>query len=306
MYSKAPLLERMTHKRKDDAWREALLRAPNARCLVLADLKPVVRSNADRSKSELAWFSPQDIEALRLPTSEALFLGLDKNDEAVFAICVPEHMARLAPGGAAMLQPAVDLRSLAIQGVMGKDDITLASEARALWSWHLNARHCGHCGGTTKIKDGGWRRKCWACGQDAFPRTDPAVIMLVAHGDQCLLGKAPHFEGNLFSTLAGFVEPGEDLETAVRREVHEETGVDVGAVEYRASQPWPFPHSLMIGCEVEALSTAITIDPEELVDARWFSRDEVSAMLNGTHADGLIVPGEFTIAHWLINSFAAK
>ena len=297
-------LDRMSNRRGDSAWLEALLRDDGTRFFVLAGLCPVIRSNEERSTAKLAWFTHKEIASLRLPTSEALFLGLDDSKSAVFAICVPEHMAKLAPGGTALLRPAVDLRSLAVQGSMSADEIVLAGEARSLWSWHLNARHCGHCGGTARSKDGGWKRKCWACGHEWFPRSDPAVIMLITDdGDNCLLGHADGFGDELYSTLAGFVEHGEDIETAVRREVMEETGVKVGAVRYQASQPWPFPHSLMIGCRGEALSKEITIDRQELTDARWFSRDDVRRMLKGAHDGGLKVPGDFTIANWLIRSF---
>ena len=296
-------LNRMTHRRSQAAWLEALLRDDRTRFFVLADLKPVIRSDEARSTASLAWFTHQDIASLRLPTSEALFLGMDHDERAVFAICVPEHMAKLAPGGAELLRPIVDLRSLAVQGQLSADEIVIAGEARSLGSWHRNARHCGHCGGTARPKDGGWKRKCWACGHEWFPRSDPAVIMLVSDGENCLLGHAHGFGDEMYSTLAGFVEHGEDIETAVRREVMEEAGIEVGKVRYEASQPWPFPHSLMIGCRGEALSKEITFCKDELTDVRWFSRDEVRAMLAGEHADGLRVPGDFTVANWLIRSF---
>ncbi len=297
-------IDRLSTQRTDSAWLEAQQKAPGARFMVLADLSPVIRSNEARTNAALAWFSPEQIAGFRLPVSEALFLGRDKSTgDNLFAICVPEHMARLAPGGAENLRPIVDLRSLAIQGVMPPNDMMLAGEARSLWSWHLNARHCGHCGGTTNVKDGGWKRKCWACGQEWFPRTDPVVIMLISDGARCLLAHEKQFNDNVYSTLAGFVEHGETIEDAVRREVMEEVAIEVGDVAYVASQPWPFPHSLMIGCVGKALSSDITIDPSEIETARWFSREEAAAMLAGDHGEGLLAPGPYAIANWLLKDF---
>ena len=156
---------------------------------------------------------------------------------------------------------------------MSPEELSLCGQARALAQWHENARCCGHCGGTTLVKDGGWRRKCWACGLEWFPRTDPVVIMLITDGERCLLAHEHRYGDKMFSALAGFIEPGEDIEHAVRREVLEETNIRVGEVNYHSSQPWPFPHSLMLGCIGRAETTDITIDSGELAEARWFSRD---------------------------------
>lgn len=159
-----------------------------------------------------------------------------------------------------------------------------AATARALFSWHGTHRFCANCGDPTTAGDSGWVRKCAACGTQHFPRTDPVVIMAVTHGDSLLLGRGPSWPEGMYSLLAGFVEPGEDIETAVRREVHEESGIAVGTVTYIASQPWPFPMSLMFGCHGEAVSDDITVDPKELVDARWVNREEAETILAGTHA----------------------
>jgi NAD+ diphosphatase len=273
---------------------------------VLADLKPVVRSNAERTASRLAWFSLAELQEFGLPVADALFLGVDATGHAHFAVAVTEHRTRNVPGAIEKLRPIVDLRSLAMQGSMSPEELSLCGQARALAQWHENARCCGHCGGTTLVKDGGWRRKCWACGLEWFPRTDPVVIMLITDGERCLLAHEHRYGDKMFSTLAGFVEPGEDIAHAVRREVREETDIRVGEVTFHSSQPWPFPHSLMLGCIGRAETTEITIDSGEIAEARWFTRGEARLMLERRHPEGLSVPGKHAIANALIESFVAS
>ena len=300
------LLERQSHKRADAAYLEALLAAPEARFLVLADQKPVIRSNPERTEGNIRWFTREELQGVGLPVTESLFLGVDPaSGGGRFAVAVTEHRARNAPGGLEMMRPIVDLRSLAMQGVLPPEELSLLGLAKALAAWHENTRCCGHCGGTTLIKDGGWKRKCWACGQEHFPRTDPVVIMLIVDppNDRCLLGYEARFAEKMWSTLAGFIEPGEDIEHAVRRETKEETSIEVGEVRFHSTQPWPFPHSLMIGCIGIARTTDIVVDPNEIVDARWFSRSDVRLMLEGQHPDGLWVPGQQAIARALITAF---
>ena len=201
------------------------------------------------------------------------------------------------------LKPLVDLRSLAMQGDLSPQDLSLAGMARALAAWHDVTRCCGRCGGHTRAYDGGWRRKCWACGQEFYPRADPAVIVLITDGERCLLGHHKRYTHKFYSTLAGFVEPGEDIEACVRREMREETGITVGEVTYMASQPWPFPHLLMVGCWAQALTTKLTLEEEELHDARWFTAGEVRQMMAEKHPEGFTVPGPHSIAYALIKSF---
>ena len=300
------LLDRQSHKRSDEAYLEALLKAPEALFLVLADQKPVIRSNPERTQGNIRWFTRDEMQRVGLPVSDSLFLGVDPaTGGGRFAVAVTEHRARNAPGGLELMRPIVDLRSLAMHGVLPPEELSLLGLAKALAAWHENTRCCGHCGGTTLVKDGGWRRKCWACGQDHFPRTDPVVIMLIVDppNDRCMLGHEARFAENMWSTLAGFIEPGEDIEAAVRRETMEETSIKVGEVRFHSTQPWPFPHSLMIGCIGIAESSEIKIDPNEIVDARWFPREEVRQMLEGNHPQGLWVPGQHAIARSLITAF---
>ena len=243
------MLDRLGPKRSDAEFVKSKQDAPGARFLVLADLKPVIRSNAERTTAKLAWFSREELDAVRACRWRMRCSSAStRRAMAHFAVAVTEHRTRHVPGAIEKLRPIVDLRSLAMQGIMSPEELSLCGQARALAQWHENARCCGHCGGTTLVKDGGWRRKCWACGLEWFPRTDPVVIMLVTDGERCLLAHEHRYGDKMYSTLAGFIEPGEDIEHAVRREVLEETNIKVGEVTYHSSQPWPFPHSLMLGC----------------------------------------------------------
>lgn len=174
---------------------------------------------------------------------------------------------------------------------------------RALLGWHGTHRFCANCGTPTIPEQAGWVRKCPQCATQHFPRTDPVVIMAITRGDQLLLGRGPTWPEGMYSLLAGFVEPGETIESAVRREVYEESRITVGPVQYVTSQPWPFPMSLMFGCHGEATSEAITIDPIELADARWVSRADVTAILAGTHT-GIKPPRAGAIAGSLIKAWA--
>lgn len=301
------ILDRLSNKRSDDAYLAALKARDDARFLLLADTKPIIRSNEDRSETAIRWFSGASLAALELPTTDAMFLGVERGSGAGrFALAFTEHRVRYAPGAMEITRPIVDLRTLAMAGSMSPEEISLVGQAKALAHWHEGTRCCGRCGGVTNVKDGGWKRKCWACGTEHFPRTDPVVIMLIVDGDRCLLGHEARFskEPRMYSTLAGFVEPGEDIEHAVRRETWEEAGIEVGEVRFHSSQPWGFPHSLMLGCIAEATSTEIKIDPDEIEEARWFSRDEVRSMLEGKHPNNWWVPGKQAIARALITSFA--
>lgn len=200
-----------------------------------------------------------------------------------------------------------DHRFAELRGVMTRlapPEAELAATAKALLGWHATHRFCARCGAASAPAAAGWQRTCPGCGAHHFPRTDPVVIMLVTSGNAVLLGRAPVWPEGMYSLLAGFVEPGETVEAAVRREVAEETGVAVGRVRYLASQPWPYPASLMIGCAAEALSTAISRDPEELDDALWLPREEMLAALAGGHPR-IRPPRQGAIARFLIEAWLA-
>ncbi|WP_299652208.1 NAD(+) diphosphatase [uncultured Tateyamaria sp.] len=183
-------------------------------------------------------------------------------------------------------------------------DAELAATAKAIFGWHDSHRFCAKCGTASDMTQAGWQRICPSCGAHHFPRTDPVVIMLITHGNSVLMGRSPGWPDGMYSLIAGFVEPGETLEAAVRREVFEEAGIRVGAVEYLSSQPWPFPASLMFGCKGTATSRDITIDPAEIEDAIWVSREEMLAIFAGEHAN--ILPArKGAIAHFLLENWLA-
>ena len=180
----------------------------------------------------------------------------------------------------------------------------LAAMARALLHWHGSHGFCAACGARSEVVQAGWQRSCPACGAQHFPRTDPVVIMLVTHGNRLLLGRNAVWPEGMYSLLAGFLEPGETPEAAVRREVAEETGVQVGAVRYLASQPWPFPANLMLGARADALTEVITLDPAELQDALWINREDLLQVFSGTHPQ-IKPPRRGAIAEYLMRNWLA-
>ena len=231
------------------------------------------------------------------------FLGL-MDGAPRFAIAIdPAVMERLKTDAAFEVS---DLRTIAVRGMVAEEHLPPLAEGKSLLVWHSRRTFCSNCGGQTRSVEAGWRRDCPACKMQHFPRTDPVAIMLVIDGTRCLLGRSGRFATNSWSCLAGFVEPGETIEEAVRREVQEEAGIVCGEVKYFRSQPWPFPSSLMIGAIADADHDSLTIDTTELDDARWFTRDEVASMLARCHPEGLITPVPVAIAYHIIRHWVEK
>jgi NAD+ diphosphatase len=272
-------LDRAAPLRRDAAALARALADPASRIVPVHRGRSFVRFEGKRASAvalsgeqaaATSWL-PEDVQAVPL-------LGLAAGPDgtggiAHFALDLSHHdedevRRQLAPGD------FVELRT--IGAVLDRDDAALLAYARGLLYWHSRHGFCGVCGGETVSRQGGHVRHCPSCGADHFPRTDPAVIMLVTHGDRCLLGHQSAWPEGMYSTLAGFVEPGESLEEAVAREVREEAGIEVDAVDYHSSQPWPFPASIMLGFVARARTTEIHRHDEELADARWFRRAELA------------------------------
>lgn len=293
--------------RRDEAYLEELLASPQARIFAMVGNKAVIRSSADRSHATLAVFGRDTCPASPPHLSDLMFLGIDtKTNKAIFVrIFAPDEAVMIDPEGN-LLTPAIDLRSLATQGVLEAGELAMAATAAALANWHDSARYCGRCGQRTTPRDGGWQRHCSGCNHTLFPRTDPVTIMLITADDQCVLARKSEFPDGMVSALAGFLEPGETIEAAVLRETEEEIGIRARGVRYLASQPWPFPHSLMIGCIATADCTPLTIDTDELESALWVSRAEVRQMLANEHPQSLWVPGPYAIARTLIAHFVGE
>ena len=290
-------LDRQANRRADPVFMAACLARADARFALLAGDVPILKTGDTLSCLFDAAEAPE-----RALAAETIFLGIATVTSApVFALSLPA--ADDAGNAPVDGRTHIDLRSLASQGLLPQADLGLLAMAKSMTSWHQTHRFCSRCGAPSVAADGGWKRICVTCAGEHFPRTDPVVIMLATHGDRCLLGRQPRFPPGMYSALAGFLEPGETIEDAVRREIMEEAGVACGTVAYLGAQPWPFPMSLMIGCAVEATSDIIAIDHDELEDARWFTRAEVISMMEGTHPDGLQAPNTIAIAHHLVRAF---
>ena len=253
---------------------------------------------------------------LRDSSAERIFLGID-NETMVFAAELidwePPELDAAALNSfsdqTTQQHPAMSANEVfselrANMTRLNPRDAEIAATARAVQSWHCSHKFCAMCGSASEMSMDGWQRDCPHCEAKHFPRTDPVVIMLITHGNSVLVGRSPGWPEGMYSLLAGFVEPGESLEAAVRREVLEESGIRVGEVSYLASQPWPFPTSLMFGCAGEALSTEITIDPEEIEEAIWVTKEEMASAFCGQHPK--ILPArKGAIAHFLLKNWLA-
>lgn len=260
-------------------------------------LKQVPFSHVATVEREVIFLTeaPQPLFAIQMADWDEAPSGGDAGPGLAFTDLVP-HPDLPGTGGFA------DLR--AVMAELSPMEAELAAMGRAMLEWHRFHGFCSTCGAASDIDQGGWRRLCPACGRAHFPRTDPVVIMLVTHGNSVLLGRGTGWPDRMYSLLAGYVEPGETIEAAVRREVQEEAGIRCGAVSYLASQPWPFPSSLMIGCRTEALDTKITYDPVELADALWIRREEVAEVLAGRN-DRISPSKRGSIARFLLENWVA-
>ncbi len=295
-------LDRRAAWRDDAARIEALFAAPDARTVVVAGEIPILHRAGE---AVTVWHSPAEIAAVTPPLAR-VFLGTEGHGANTggprFAVAVSPDLG--ASHGAHPGHVVIDLRSIAIQGLVPPAELAALGAGKALVDWHMRHGFCARCGAGTKAAQGGWRRDCAHCGAQHFPRTDPVAIMLVTRGETCLLARQSRFPPGMYSCIAGFVEPGETIEDAVRRETLEEAGLSVGRVRYLGAQPWPFPSSLMIGCLAEAVSETIALDRDELEDGRWFTRAEAVQMLKKQHPEGYFCPPRAAIANSLLWAWA--
>lgn len=277
-------LDRADHVRHDAEALAALRGDWRARLLKLENFEPELTA-----EGTLAWTSLADAPE----DAELVLLGLGEGGRPHFAAYVPGM--RAPPG-----------RSLRLFGMLDQfapGEAATYAAARSVLDWHSRHGFCANCGAPTAMIRAGWARKCGGCGAEHFPRVDPVVIMLAEHDGRALLGRGRGWPQGRYSALAGFVEPGESIEEAVAREIFEEAGVRVGGVRYVASQPWPFPSSLMMACVAVAEDDALKIDPNELEDAMWVSREEVRTVMAGGEGPFLAAP-PYAIAHTLLTEWA--
>lgn len=281
-------IDRADHLR-DEA--DALAGRDDARLILFHDLRPLVQLETPR----LARLSLNDPRADQI--APRIFLGLDDQGPLFAQKAILDSPADEGQGWQ-------DARSLAMKAAL--QEAGLLAQAKSLVDWHDRHGFCARCGAITQSRHGGWRRVCLnpACGAEHFPRTDPVVMMWITCQDQALVARGPHFPLGMMSALAGFMEPGETIEDAVRREAMEEVGLSVDSIRYAASQAWPFPSSLMIGCFAEAQSQALRLDAFEIEVAEWLSRDEVTARLLLSHSlpredNAPRLPPPISLAHYL-------
>ena len=296
-------LDRASARRRDAAALIALMDQSDTDLILVQDGKPVlaVDPHVQGPSRLLRLACNARAGFLHAKANDLLFMGHEADGRAVFAACLPKSFD-LNDGPIGGLGETEDLRTAA--GIMALDDLALVGAAKSLFDWHARHGFCANCGHATDRAEGGWKRVCPSCGTEHFPRTDPVAIMLAVKDDMCLLGRGPGFRAGFISALAGFIEPGETIEQGCARELHEEAGVVVTQSRIVANQPWPFPSQLMIGLIADVESRDLTIDPEEIAEALWFTKDEARALLSpqGCARDGktLRAPPPLAIAHHLL------
>ena len=291
-------VDRAAHFRTNTEWLEQAKTADNALIFLMQKGQPLVASNGQN----LLWLGPE-VERLS-PQGESVFLGQDKAGAPIFVVSMDPSFKLEG----SLLQGAgefTDMRAAA--GGLTAMEANLASTARSLLEWHRNHPFCAKCGAPSDVTEAGWKRVCPSCGAEHFPRTDPVAIMLAVQGDKCLLGRQEGWPAGFWSALAGYVEPGETIEQAAARELEEEAGIksDPATAEYLFCQPWPFPSSLMVGIILEAQTTEVSVEQDELEAARWITRQEARQVLAGTHPD-IYAPPPMAVAHHILKVWAER
>lgn len=293
-------LDRASEKRVNGEWLAARRAAPATRVLPVWRLQPFLFGAEDEPQPRLGFI--EGVVADALGAGLEVFLGLD-GDVGFFARDI-SALANPLDGPLAGRGHFREARAAAM--AMDGAEPAILGQARAMLDWNARHQFCAVCGARTDAVDAGYRRLCPECGAEHFPRTDPAVIMLVVRGDECLLGRNRRFPDGWYSAFAGFVEPGESIEEAVRRETMEEATVRIGKVRYVASQHWPFPSSLMIGCIADMESGEPHPDGVEILETRWFAKDVIRALLGGAQMENIHIPSPIAIAHHLLKAWVAE
>ena len=296
-------LQRISEKRGDKAWLQEQLDLPDAKLIPLWRGHPLIEMPREPDdQAQPLWLNPAARSEF---ASDARVILLGYHGAApYFAIDAS------ASGSSAETAPFSDLgayRSLRdVADSLAREDLAILGQALWILDWHRRHQFCANCGSRSEMRLGGVSRHCTECETDHFPRTDPVAIVLVTYGDTCLLGRGVKFPPNFFSALAGFLEPGETLEECAVRETYEEAGVRVDNVRYIFSQPWPFPSSLMVGFLAEAEDQELTLDPTEIAEARWVSKEEIRSLISGERRDDLWIPPKFAIARQLLEVWASE
>ena len=291
-------LDRASDRRSNADWVAGKLADPDSLSLVLWNGRPMVEKR-EGGGSQIAYVRADLASELSNGSERLLFMGLWK-ETAVFALDI-EGQVDPADGPLEGLGRFEDLRAIALD--LPPADAAILATAKAMFEWRRRHRHCPNCGQPSEPTDGGWKRVCASCKAEHFPRTDPVVIMLPAHGERCLLGRQAAWPKGTYSALAGFLEPGESIEEACAREIWEEAGLRTVSVRYHSTQPWPYPSSLMIGLIAEVEDGEAAPDQTELEEVRWFTREEARALITGG-LSGARAPGAVAIAHQLIKAWA--
>tara|TARA_B100000427_G_scaffold319496_1_gene317780 strand:+ start:3057 stop:3971 length:915 start_codon:yes stop_codon:yes gene_type:complete len=291
-------LDRGDSTRHDEKKLEKLFESRKAKILTFYELNPLIENF---EIPQLGWLTKDEFAKLKLSEdfSKILFLGFDRDQSPCFALEVNKNIEYKHLGRDLCY---VDSREIATE--ISENETGILAQAKSNIEWNKKNKYCSSCSNPMEPFRGGIMRKCLGCNLEHFPRTDPVVIMLVYKNDRCVLGQTRlRQKSGFYSCLAGFMDQGESIEEAVRREVKEESGLQIGEIKYHSSQPWPFPSSLMIGCHAEATNEKIIIDKNEMTDVKWFAKEEVILALKNK-SKILNVPGPIAIAHHLIKSWA--
>jgi NAD+ diphosphatase len=300
-------LDRASYRRADAGWIAGQIADPSSLFVPFYRLSPFILPEETKGAGkDVGWLKMGLLQELAGEKPLIVFLGINKRGKSLFAVDVSglkDHENHPALKGLGAFE---DLRGLAMAGEITPTELAILAQGKSMIDWNQRHGFCAACGAPSDMAEAGYKRQCPTCKAEHFPRTDPVVIMLATHGDTCFLGRQKIWPKGMHSALAGFIEPGESIEEAVARELHEEAGLTTASVSYHSTQPWPYPSSLMIGCMAVAENDSFEIDGIELSEGRWFTREEVRAVLAGKGDGSFWLPPPFAIAHQLVKTFAEQ